>query len=80
MLKKGDSVGVEGRREKKSFEKWRKGFLLIGLSFEIAVLLYFCVYIGQKGDRYFGTGAWITAIFVFLALGIWFYQLVKLFR
>lgn len=69
-------------REKKapSLKSWSSGFLLIGLSFEIAVLLYFCINLGQKGDRHFGTGVWITAVLVLLALGIWFYQIVRLFK
>ena len=73
---------MDDQKEKKSTspKSWRKGLLLVGLSFEIAVLLYFCINLGQKGDRHFGTGAWITAILVLLALVFWFYQLIRLFK
>lgn len=74
-------MNVQREKEKKSSAHlWRNGFLLVGLSFEIAILLYFCISLGQKGDRHFGTGAWITAILVLLALGVWFYQLIRLFK
>ena len=74
-------MDTQREKEKKSSSNlWRNGFLLVGLSFEIAILLYFCINLGQKGDRYFGTGAWITAILVLLALGVWFYQVIRLFK
>ena len=58
----------------------KKAFLVVGMGFEVVVLLWVFVYIGQKGDAYFQTGGWITSGLVILALFVWFYQLVKVFR
>ena len=58
----------------------KKAALLVGMGFEITVLLWFFIYVGQKGDRYFDTGMGITTILILLALVIWFYQLIQLLR
>ena len=58
----------------------RKAFLIVGLGFEAAVLLWVFIYLGQKGDLHFNTGGWITALFVVLVLVIWFYQLIRIFK
>ena len=58
----------------------KKAFLLIGMGFEAMVLLWFFIYIGQKGDRYFSTSGWITTTLVILVLLVWFYQLIRLFK
>ena len=58
----------------------RKAFLIVGMGFEAVVLLWFFIYVGQKGDLYFDTGGGITIFLVVLVLVIWFYQLIRLFR
>ncbi len=58
----------------------KKAFLIVGMGFEAGVLIWLFVYIGQKMDRYFHTGGGITAGLVILALFIWFYQLIWLFK
>ena len=57
----------------------RKAFLLVGMSFEIGVLLALVVWLGQKADRHFNTGNALTAALIIGALLIWFYQLIRLF-
>lgn len=57
----------------------KKAFLLIGLSFEAALLLWFAVVAGQKLDQKIGRGNTITLIFIVLVLLIWLYQLLRLF-
>ena len=58
----------------------KKAFLIVGLGFEAAILLWIFIYLGQKGDLHFNTGGWITAISVVLVLVIWFYQLIRIFK
>ncbi len=57
----------------------KKAFLLIGISFEVVILLMLFIWLGQKADRHFHTNNFITMILVILALFIWFYQLIRLF-
>ena len=57
----------------------KKAFLLVGMSFEIVILLMLFIWIGQKADRHFRTNNFITIALVILALFIWFYQLIRLF-
>lgn len=59
---------------------WHSGFLVIGMGFEAIILLFIGIYIGQKADSYFNTGAGITAIIVVFILVIWFYQLIRIFK
>ena len=58
----------------------KKAFLIVGMGFEAAILLWFFIYLGQKGDLHFNTEGWITAILVVLVLLTWFYQLIRLFK
>ncbi|MDE0518647.1 MAG: hypothetical protein F4X95_04245 [Oligoflexia bacterium] len=58
----------------------KKAFLLIGMGFEAAVLLWFFIYIGQKGDHYFDMKGSITSVLVILVMIVWFYQFIRLFR
>lgn len=67
-----------GQRKIKTMRK--KAFLVIGMGFEAAILLWVFIYIGQKGDLHFNTGGWITVVLVVLILMIWFYQLIRLFK
>ena len=57
----------------------KKPFLLIGLSFEVALLLWFAVVAGQKLDQKIGNGNTATLIFIVLVLLVWIYQLLRLF-
>ncbi len=58
----------------------KKAFLIVGMGFEAVILLWVFIYLGQKGDLYFNTGGWVTAILVVLVLVIWFYQLIRIFK
>ena len=78
---KQENLRKDERQVKKTHRSLRRsGFLLVGMGFEAAILLWFFIYIGQKWDLYFNTGGGITAGLVLLALVIWFYQLILLFR
>ena len=59
---------------------WKKAFLIVGMSFEALVLIWFAVYMGQKLDTHFQTNMGFTSFFIILSLLIWFYQLIKLFK
>jgi len=56
----------------------KQGLILIGLVFEIALLLSLFVYIGNKLDAYFQTKGACLFTLITLAFLLWFYQLIKL--
>lgn len=58
----------------------KKAFLLVGVSFEITILLTLFIWFGQKADSHFHTDGLITMGLVVFALLIWFYQIIRLFN
>ena len=56
----------------------KKAFLLVGMSFEIVILLALFIWFGQKADNHFHTDGLITLGLVVFALLIWFYQIIRL--
>lgn len=58
----------------------KKGFFLIGLSFEAAILVWFSIYWGGKWDEMSGGGVKYTFSLILLSLLIWFYRLIKFLK